>query len=82
MSTENIGNIDTEATIEKGEKLAERLPEPVGYKLLLIHSESNFQKSVLSTPSPKNFSRGFGMVLTSKQIYMTPLVSPALAQIP
>ncbi|CAB4180690.1 GroS Co-chaperonin GroES (HSP10) [uncultured Caudovirales phage] len=36
MSTENIGNIDTEATIERGEKLAERLPEPVGYKLLLI----------------------------------------------
>jgi co-chaperonin GroES (HSP10) len=36
MSAKNIGNIDTEATIESGEKLAERLPDPVGYKLLLI----------------------------------------------
>ena len=31
-----IGSIDTEATKEKGEGLAERLPNPVGYKLLVI----------------------------------------------
>lgn len=36
MSSEKVGNIDTNATIEKGESLAERLPDPVGYKLLLI----------------------------------------------
>jgi co-chaperonin GroES (HSP10) len=36
MSSEKVGNIDTSATIEKGESLAERLPDPVGYKLLLI----------------------------------------------
>ena len=31
-----IGSIDTEATKEKGEGLADRLPKPVGYKLLVI----------------------------------------------
>ena len=36
MSAKNIGNIDADATIQSGEKLAERLPDPVGYKLLLI----------------------------------------------
>ena len=36
MSTKDIGNIDTDATIQKGESLADRLPDPVGYKLLLI----------------------------------------------
>jgi len=36
MSAKNIGNIDADATVQSGEKLAERLPDPVGYKLLLI----------------------------------------------
>jgi len=36
MSTKDIGNIDTDATIQKGASLADRLPDPVGYKLLLI----------------------------------------------
>jgi co-chaperonin GroES (HSP10) len=31
-----IGSIDIEATKEKGEGLADRLPDPVGYKLLVI----------------------------------------------
>jgi len=32
----SIGSINAEATKEKGETLAGRLPEPVGYKLLVI----------------------------------------------
>ena len=31
-----IGSIDIEATKEKGEGLADRLPDPAGYKLLVI----------------------------------------------
>ena len=32
----SIGSINAEATKEKGETLADRLPEPAGYKLLVI----------------------------------------------
>jgi co-chaperonin GroES (HSP10) len=32
----SYANIDTERTLEKGESLSARLPEPVGYKILAI----------------------------------------------
>lgn len=32
----SIGNIDTDGTVKNAENLAGRLPDPVGYKLLLI----------------------------------------------
>lgn len=39
MSATAAANIDTNKTQEQAEKLAERLPSPVGYKMLVIKPE-------------------------------------------
>lgn len=37
----SVANIDAEKTQESAEKLADRLPEPVGYKMLIVKPEIN-----------------------------------------
>lgn len=37
----SVANIDAEKTQESAEKLAQRLPDPVGYKMLIVKPEIN-----------------------------------------
>jgi len=37
----SVANIDAEKTQESAEKLADRLPDPVGYKMLIVKPEIN-----------------------------------------